>query len=219
MLPNSALKTRAEWQQATQQGKALGLPLHRADEKNWDHLAAVNAIVSNVPKSGSVLDAGSEFYSNVLPALFVYGFRDLCGMNLAFTDKARRGPIQYLPGDITRTGFPDASFDAITCMSVIEHGVPLELYFKEMFRVLKPDGILITSTDYYPEPVDTRMQTAYGAPITIYSREQAKAVVALALGTGFQTTGEIDFECTERPVRWENYGLEFSFLIFTLRKP
>jgi hypothetical protein len=31
-------------------------------------------------------------------------------------------------------------------------------------------------------------------------------------------TGEIDLECREKPVRWEEFDLDFTFLIFTLRK-
>jgi SAM-dependent methyltransferase len=218
-LPNGVLQSKAEWEEALRKGKELGLPLHRAAEKNWDHLAAVHAIVSAYPRSAVVLDAGAEFYSNVLPALFVYGYEHLYGINLSFTGPARRGPIQYLPGDITHAAFPNSSFDAITCLSVIEHGVPLEPYFQEMFRLLKPGGILITSTDYYPEPIDTMNQVAHGTPIKIFSRQEAEGMLSLALECGFEPTSPIDLDCAERPVRWDPYNLEFTFLIFTLRKP
>jgi hypothetical protein len=134
-LPNRVLQSQAEWHKAARKAEQLRLPLHRAEEKNWDHLAAVHAIVGATAKSARVLDAGAELYSNVLPALFAYGYRDLYGMNLSFIDPARRGPIRYLPGDITRTEFRDCFFDAVTCMSVIEHGVPIGAYFREMFRI------------------------------------------------------------------------------------
>ncbi len=217
--PNGVLHTTSEWQQATKRGKELGLPLHRSSEKNWDHLAAVDAIAGACPQSAVVLDAGAEFYSNVLPALFAYGYRNLYGMNLSFTDPARRGPIRYLPGDITRTGFSDAFFDAITCMSVIEHGVPLRPYFQEMFRLLKPGGMLITSTDYYPDPIDTRGHIAHGSQVKIFSRPEAEEMITMAKQCGFEQTGEIGLDCTNRPIRWELYNLNFTFLIFTLRKP
>jgi SAM-dependent methyltransferase len=218
-LPNGVLQNQREWREAERRGKELHLPLHREANKNWDHLAAVHAIVSTQPKSAYVLDAGAEFYSNVLPALFVYGYQHLYGINLSFTDPARRGPIRYSYGDITRSEFPDSFFDAITCMSVIEHGVPLQPYFAEMFRVLKPGGILITSTDYYPEPIDTKNHVAHGTPVKIFSRADAEEMIALAMRCGFEQTGSIDLDCTERPVRWDIYDLEYSFLIFTLRKP
>jgi SAM-dependent methyltransferase len=218
-FPNGVLQSRAELEEATRRGKELHLPLHRAPEKNWDHLTAVRPIAGAFPRSAVVLDAGAEFYSNVLPALFVCGFEHLYGMNLSFTDSARRGPIRYLPGDITRTGFPDAFFDAVTCMSVVEHGVPLRAYFQEMFRLLKPGGLLITSTDYYAEPIKTDNYLAHGAPVKIFSRQEAEDMLTLALESGFEFTGPVNLNCTERPIRWEIYKLEYTFLIFTLRKP
>jgi SAM-dependent methyltransferase len=218
-LPNGILQSAAEWQEAAGAARQLHLPLHRAAEKNWDHIAAAHAIAGSLPKTARILDAGAEFYSNVLPALFVYGYRDLYGINLSFADPARRGPIRYLPGDITRTEFSDCFFDAVTCMSVIEHGVPLDAYFREMYRVLKPGGLLITSTDYYPDPIDTTGKSAHGAPVKIFSRPEVKAMLALAVDRGFETTAEFDLECPGPAVRWEAYDLEFTYLIFTLRKP
>ena len=218
-LPNRVLQSRDEWNEASQTGIRYQLPLHRSTEKNWDHLAAVHAIASSTPKSAYVLDAGAEFYSNVLPALYVYGYRNLYGMNLSFADPARRGTIRYLPGDITDTGFPSSTFDAITCMSVIEHGVSMNAYFRETFRLLKPGGLLITSTDYWPTPIDTRNKFAHGAAIKIFSRDEISEMIARAQQCGFECTGDLDLECRDRSVRWELYDLEYTFIIFTLRKP
>ena len=105
--------------------KQQHVPLHRGPEKNWDHLAAVSTILAHTKPNARILDAGAEIYSNVLPALFLYGYHDLYGINLSFTAPTRRGPIRYIPGDLTRTPYEDGFFDAIACMSVIEHGVPL----------------------------------------------------------------------------------------------
>ena len=218
-LPNRVLQSSAELREASDFGRRHRLPLHRADAKNWDHLAAVKAVLSTASPVARILDAGAEMYSNVLPALYACGYRKLWGMNLSFADPARRGSIQYLRGDITRTGFRDGFFDAVTCMSVIEHGVPLRAYFTEMFRVLKPGGLLITSTDYYPDPIDTAGKAAHGAPIQIFCRREAEETIALAQSCGFETTGTIDLSTSSRLIRWEEYALEYTFLIFTLRKP
>lgn len=223
-LPNAVLESAAQLRDATEFGKRYHLPRHRAEEKNWDHLAAVRAVLSSTSPEACILDAGAEMYSNVLPALFACGYQRLYGMNLAFADPAWRGAIRYLTGDITRTGFRDGFFDAVTCMSVIEHGVPLRAYFAEMFRVLKAGGLLITSTDYYPYPVDTAGKEAYGAPIKIFCRREAEEMLRLARECGFELTGPVDLDppglkASNRPIRWEEYGLEYTVLIFTLRKP
>jgi SAM-dependent methyltransferase len=218
-IANAVLQNRAEWEAATSAGQQLRVPLHRGPEKNWDHLAAVSTILRHTDPSARILDAGAEIYSNVLPALFLYGYHELYGVNLSFADPTRRGPIRYLPGDLTRTAFPDGFFDAIACMSVIEHGVPLEDYFREMFRLLKPGGLLITSTDYFPAPIDTRGQQAHGTPIKIFSRAEIEAALALAQSIGFEMTGNLDLSCEQRPIRWEQFNLDYTFVLFTLRKP
>jgi SAM-dependent methyltransferase len=218
-IANGTLKNKAEWEAALANGKRLHVPLHRGAEKNWDHLAAVTTILANTDRSARILDAGAEIYSNVLPALFLYGYRELYGINLDFTAPSRRGPIRYTPGDLTGTPFPDGFFDAITCLSVIEHGVPLHDYFREMYRLLKPQGLLITSTDYYADPIDTQGHFAHGTPIKIFSRLKIEAALDLARSVGFETTGAVDLECDEKPIRWEPFGLDYTFLLFTLRKP
>jgi len=217
-IANGTLKTRAEWEAAFENAKRLHVPLHRGPEKNWDHLAAVTTILANTDRSARILDAGAEIYSNVLPALFLYGYRDLHGINLSFTAPTRRGPIRYIPGDLTRTPYPDQHFDAITCLSVIEHGVPLSDYFHEMYRLLKPNGLLITSTDYYPTPIDTRGKIAHGTPIKILSQPEIHAALELAQSVGFERTGELNLECHDKPIRWEQYGLDYTFVLFTLHK-
>ena len=218
-IANGTLKTRAEWKAAFDNAKRQHVPLHRGPEKNWDHLAAVATILANTDNSARILDAGAEIYSNVLPALFLYGYRDLHGINLTFTAPTRRGPIRYIPGDLTRTPYPDEHFDAITCLSVIEHGVPLPNYFREMYRLLKPNGLLITSTDYYPTPINTQGKVAHGTPIKIFSSSEIVEMLTLARSAGFETTGELDLECQDKPIRWEQYDLQYTFVLFTLRKP
>jgi SAM-dependent methyltransferase len=218
-ITNGTLKSKAEWEAAHANAMKLHVPLHRGPEKDWDHLAAVTTILGNTDRSARVLDAGAEIYSNVLPALFLYGYRELYGINLSFTAATRRGLIRYIPGDLTHTPFSDGFFDAITCLSVIEHGVPLLAYFREMYRLLKPGGLLITSTDYYPTPIDTGGQSAHATPIKIFTRAEIQAALDLARSIGFATTGPIDLDCEEKPIRWDPFGLEYTFVLFTLRKP
>jgi SAM-dependent methyltransferase len=218
-ISNGTLKSRSEWEEACAAARKFHLPAHREPTKNWDHLAAVSLILANTTPAATVLDAGAELYSNILPSLFLYGYRQLYGVNLGFGFSSRRGPIRYLPGDLTRTEFADSSVDAVSCLSVVEHGVPLEAYFREMFRILKPGGLLITSTDYFPTAIDTTGKNAHGAPIRIFSRPEIEDALKLAQNVGFELTGPVDLECNEKPVHWKEYDLHYTYILFTLRKP
>ena len=152
---NGTLKEPREWQSALEQVRRLKLPLHPEPTKNWDNLAALACILRRTTKEARILDAGSERYSVILPWLCLYGYVDLYGINLVFDSAVRLGPITYEHGDVTGTRFETGSFDAVTCLSVVEHGVDTEKYFREMSRILKRGGVLITSVDYYETPVET----------------------------------------------------------------
>jgi SAM-dependent methyltransferase len=186
--------------------------------KNWDSLAALDCVLANTSKRARVLDAGSELYSRILPWLCLYGYKNLVGINLVFKEETKRGPITYKYGDITRTGYDQASFDAITCLSVLEHGVNVEAYFREMFRILKPGGVLITSTDYWQTPIDGKGQEMYGAPVHVFTQQEILQAIQLAERCGFALTAPIDLNCNEKVVHWEKVGLDYTLLIFTLRK-
>ncbi len=58
--------------------------------------------------------------------------------------------------DATKLTYPDESFNHVTCVSVIEHVGPGgdEKAVREMWRVLKPGGVLHLTTDVASEPKD-----------------------------------------------------------------
>jgi SAM-dependent methyltransferase len=55
--------------------------------------------------------------------------------------------------DLTQLDCPDASFDRVIALSVIEHVPAVERTLAEMFRVVAPGGKLLITTDCSPEPV------------------------------------------------------------------
>jgi SAM-dependent methyltransferase len=215
---NAVLQTKRERDYAIDQIRSLSLPVMEDRPKNWDSLAALDCILSNTTPRARVLDAGAELYSVLLPWLFLYGYRRLQGINLVFDKPTRRGPILYEYGDITRTKYPSASFDAIACLSVIEHGVDLPGWLTEMSRILKPGGILFTSTDYWETPIDTRGQSAYGVPVRVFSRADVEGLLETAEGVDLRPTGPLSFACKDKVVNWQKVSLDFTFISFALRK-
>ena len=211
---NSVLKSYSEIENATMQIERLGLCDYPGGYKNWDTLAAVSYILGNFNTSASILDAGSSPGSTFLPSLYLYGYRNLIGINLDIKARIFHGPIMYHFGDITNTKFKNDYFDAVFCQSVIEHGVNIERFFNEMSRIITSNGALIISTDYWCEPIDTKGKCAYGVPIKIFSKNDIQQILYTAKKHGFSTTENIGFECFEKVVTWE--GLTYTFIMFTL---
>ncbi len=216
--PTDVLRTEAEWRAAVAQCRRLRLPLHHDRPKNWDALGAVSTVLSECDGSARVLDAGSARYSPVLPWLRLLGLDDLVGNNLEFTRQTRRDGVRFQYGDITATGLPDHRFDAITCLSVIEHGVPLEPFLAEVARILAPGGVLVVSTDYDAAPADTRGLAMYGRPVHIFGPDEIRALVTTAAGHGLALLGELALDHPERPVHWRRTGLDYTFIRLSFRR-
>jgi 2-polyprenyl-3-methyl-5-hydroxy-6-metoxy-1,4-benzoquinol methylase len=68
--------------------------------------------------------------------------------------------------DITKSSFPDANFDAVVIMEVLEHVVDPIRAASEIHRLLKPGGALILSTPFifplHDRPYDFYRFTKYG---------------------------------------------------------
>jgi hypothetical protein len=213
--PTDVLSTAAEWHAALSECRRLRLPAHPTRPKNWDALGAVSAVLSSVPESDPVLDAGAARYSPVLPWLRLYGYTSLVGNNLEFGAPVRHGPVTFEYGDITATGYPDGHFGAVTCLSVIEHGVPVEAFLKESARILRSGGILVVSTDYDKQPQDTTGAHAYGVPVHIFTPDEIRELVDTAAAQGLRLRGELRLDNAERPVHWDRTGLDFTCIRLT----
>lgn len=217
--PTDVLDGRAAWEASVAECRRLNLPLHHDRPKNWDALGALATILARCGRNASVLDAGSARYSSILPWLRLYGADDLIGINLEFGEDVRRDGVLFSYGDITATTFPDARFDAITCLSVIEHGVPQAPFLAESARLLRPGGVLVLSTDYDQDPPDTSGHLAYGEPVTIFGPDDVRRLVGVAREAGLELLGELRTEHRERPVHWARTGLDFTFVRLTFTRP
>jgi SAM-dependent methyltransferase len=216
---NSALRSREDVERAVRVLSDAGLAPHIERTKNWDALVALETIREATTPRAAVLEMGAEVYSPLLRWLYQYGYRSLIGVDLVHQERLRRGPIQLLQMDLTATTFRDRSFDAIACLSVIEHGVDPHGYFREAARLLRPGGVLVTSTDYWPDPVDTGGQKAFGQPIKVFDRPGIEALLEVAARHGFRPTGPLNLEVDERAVRWARYDLDYTFVVMVMQRP
>ncbi|HEV7147323.1 MAG TPA: class I SAM-dependent methyltransferase [Pedococcus sp.] len=225
----AVLRTEAMWRAAVEQAARLRLPAHRDLPKNWDALGAVAAVLTladDGSRQARVMDAGSARYSPVLPWLRLYGLGStpgsLLGINLEFGAEVRRDGVVFRHGDVTATELPDGSLDAVTCMSVIEHGVPIEPFLRESARILRPGGILCVSTDYDQDPPDTTGRAAYGTAVHIFGPQEIRDLLVTAQSCGLELVGDLSTSDSlsheERPVHWNRVGLDYTFILLTFRR-
>jgi ubiquinone/menaquinone biosynthesis C-methylase UbiE len=204
------------------------LPTHTSVLKNWDLFSLYNTL-SAYRRDSIILDLGCGS-GEALKLLLALGFQNIHGVDFQVGWKLRasqfrrmlrhrslKPPFHLHKGDITKTRFSNQSFDCAVCISVIEHGVNLESFLKEAYRVLKPSGLLFLTTDYWEEKIciDNSIK-AFGLPWKIFSRLEISNLITLAQDIGFvlNSTSEIP-DCSERPVLWQNARYTFINLIFS----
>ena len=215
---NGVLQRDDQVESALHQLYRLALAPHGERTKNWDALRAFSFIVHHGNRKSAVLDMGTAAYGCILPWLHQYGYQDLQGCDLSFDHSYRSGRIHYTKQNLESTTYPTSRFDFLTCLSVIEHGVNIPRYFQEAYRILKPGGYLITSTDYWREPLATGALQAYGQPVTVFTPEDIEQILEMARRSGFSLVGDIDSACDRPVVHWTRMNLRFTFILFILRR-
>ncbi|MEK7097308.1 MAG: class I SAM-dependent methyltransferase, partial [Patescibacteria group bacterium] len=103
-------------------GVSKGLPVGDL-VKSWDVARTLDFIDAHLPKDARILDLGA-YCSEVPVALARMGFTGVHGVDLNPNVIAmpHANCVQYSVSDFMNTPFPSASFDAVTAISVIEHG-------------------------------------------------------------------------------------------------
>jgi SAM-dependent methyltransferase len=124
--------------------------------KTWDVQRALDAFTARLDPSEAILDVGC-FACDVLPALKRLGYSNLFGIDLnpAVLRMPDADVINYAVGDLLATPWPDGHFAGISAISVIEHGVPDDELCREVSRLLRPGGIFVFTTDYWPQKIPT----------------------------------------------------------------
>lgn len=185
--------------------------------KSWDVLRTVAFIEEHVPSRRSVLDIGA-YASEILVILHRLGFTDLHGID--FNRQVHRMPgadaIRFVVGDFYASPYPNQSFNAITAISVIEHGFDGPRLFREISRLLRPGGFFIASFDYWPEKIATDNMRPFGLSWDIFSDQETASLLTDAEDFGLHPVGGLSYNTAERPVRWE--GKDYTFGWMALQK-
>ena len=119
----------------------------------------------------------------------------------------RQARVRFLCADATRIPFADASFDAVTMFDVIEHIPDDSRAMAEVFRVLRPGGVLLVSTPnerwrfpYYGAmkalcPSEETMFAEWGHVRRGYSVQQLERLVGLRCDARATFIGPVTVLC------------------------
>ncbi len=224
MQYNSVLRSLSEVDQAINLLLSLNLFPHSDRLKSWDTSKMID-IINKADRSSFILDVGCNS-SPILPMLKRLGFKNLYGCDLSLssslmplTEMHEEMAFNLSIQNLEKTDFANNMFDYITSLSVIEHGINIQEYFKEMSRILKEGGMLLTSTDYWDDKVINTVNIfSTNSPDTIFSRDELEDMIRIAEQNGFMLTDPIDFTCEDKIVYWHAIRLNYTFIFFALKK-
>ena len=140
----------------------------RMGTRGWEYPWVLDILSSNLSNNARILDCGCG-QSQLLAEFHRRGF-DISGLDFFVTDQELRngkfgvpvsfrkkmeGKVHFINGGMYEIPADDNTFDAATCISVMEHIVintkdDPQYHLKcldEMKRVLKPDGLLLCTYD------------------------------------------------------------------------
>lgn len=211
------LQHQQDVETATQALQAQGLPTHLTMEKNWDQWLLAQALTT-CDRQAVILDLGCGD-GCTLDFLAALGFQHLHGIDLQIKPALRDRPYQLHEGDLTATDFPDQSFDVAVSISVIEHGVDLNAFFQEAARLLRPNGLLFVTTDYWHHKVEVDLAIQpFGLTWSIFSAAEIQTAIAIAQSHKFKLASPTEIPiCLETPVTW--YNQHYTFIALELIKP
>jgi len=183
--------------------------------KSWDVSLTLDFLSDNVAKNLPILDIGS-YASEVIVALHKLGFTNLTGadLNPALKRMPFSDSIHFEITDFLHTPFKDGSFQAITSISVIEHGYDPVALMSEISRLLMPNGYFIASFDYWPDKIDTTGIKFFDMDWLIFSKVDVQALIDQASLYGLSPVGDLEFEGDEKPISCAGKDYTFGWLVF-----
>lgn len=185
--------------------------------KSWDVELTLSFLRERVSVDGSIMDMGC-YCSEMLPLLHRAGFRHLVGadLNPAVSEMPYAETIDYRCENFLASSLEEDSQDAVTSISVMEHGFDQAKLLDELQRTLKPGGFYLASFDYWPEKIDTGGQRFFDMSWTLFSEEEVRGFLAAAAERGLFPVGELAFSASNRPIKCA--GFKYTFAWVALQK-
>lgn len=208
------LQGRQEIHAATLEIQHQGKPLHLDIHKNWDQKLLYDTI-GTINLESTILDLG---YGDccTLDFLAALGFKNLHGIDLKLKPNKVGVPYALYQGNIIKTPFVSSFCDVAISISVIEHGVELPAFFAEVSRLLKTDGLLFLTTDYWEEyfEIDSSIRP-FGLEWKVFCQADVVKLISLARENNLVLERNVGIPaCSDRPISWHNYNYTFIALLF-----
>ena len=156
------------------------------DERHWWYRGrrrVLNAVLERVrpPAGARLLDAGSGS-GRTLDELARFGSVAGVELNPLGVEAARaRGHLDVREAPVESIPYPDAAFDLVTCLDVIEHTPDDVRSLRELRRVTRPGGAVVVTVPAYP-----RLWSRHDEVNGHYRRYTRRALRRAAAGAGLQ---------------------------------
>lgn len=133
-------------------------PLHQWS-RQWEYPYAFRALADHLAARGAaapaLLDAGAGitffpfWLRERLPGTQVFCCDRDASLEAAYAtvNRGTPRPVRFTVAALEQTGLPEAAFDAICCISVLEHTAEPARVVAELDRLLKPGGLLVVTFD------------------------------------------------------------------------
>jgi SAM-dependent methyltransferase len=192
--------------------------------KRWEYPWALECAA--LQAKSRILDAGCG--SSIFPIFMATeGYRvAACDLSLpANLDRLHGVNVDYVQGNLTALPFADGSFDAVFCISVIEHLSEHAMHWglAELRRVLRRGCKLLLTTDFYEDSSAEVWYEGPGASFRVdwnlFDEAHFRRIVMNA--SGFRVDGEVDLRVdweTVRPEMRRFHGYPYTSVGITLKK-
>ena len=214
------MKKHEEIEECTQYLQDHGFSHHYQLCKNWDIAHVFEHTKHNTAsRNAKYLDMGCDG-SRILKNLdkIVPSSCELHGIDTGRIPSS--GRIQYKRADLMQTDYPDRYFDAITCLSVIEHEVDFERFATESSRILNRNGLLYVTFDYWEPKIITRSKM-FGRRWIVLDKSEIEHLIECCNEEGLVLAQEIDWTLKDpviNPTNWaprkDKVSYTFGMLLF-----